>query len=197
MVGFFFYNMSERTFLIVGLGNPGPEYAHTRHNIGFDIADLLVTQLGGTFEDKRFAFKAECKLKGKKVVVIKPTTYMNLSGRAVLYWLKELNIPSSQILVIADDINLGIGKIRIKGKGSDGGHNGLRNIQEVLGSVDYPRLRFGAGNNFPPGKQVHYVLGKWEKEEETLINERIAAAAEAIKSCILEGMETAMNRFNS
>lgn len=193
----FFYNMSERTFLIVGLGNPGPEYAHTRHNIGFDIADLLVTQLGGTFEDKRFAFKAECKLKGKKVVVIKPTTYMNLSGRAVLYWLKELNIPSSQILVIADDINLGIGKIRIKGKGSDGGHNGLRNIQEVLGSVDYPRLRFGAGNNFPPGKQVHYVLGKWEKEEEPLITERIGTAADAIKSCILEGMETAMNRFNS
>jgi PTH1 family peptidyl-tRNA hydrolase len=189
--------MSERTFLIVGLGNPGTEYARTRHNIGFDIADLLVEQLGGSFEDKRFAFAAECKLKGKKVVVIKPTTYMNLSGRAVLYWMKELNIQPSQILIIADDINLGIGKIRIKGKGSDGGHNGLRNIQELLGSVDYPRLRFGAGNNFPPGKQVHYVLGKWEKDEEPIINERIVIAAEAIKSCILEGMDTAMNRFNS
>jgi PTH1 family peptidyl-tRNA hydrolase len=189
--------MSEKTFLIVGLGNPGSEYAQTRHNIGFDIADLLVEQLGGTFEDKRFAWKAECRLKGRKVIVIKPTTYMNLSGRAVLYWLKELNIPSSQMLVIADDINLGIGKIRIKGKGSDGGHNGLRNIQELLGSVDYPRLRFGAGNNFPPGRQVHFVLGKWEKDEEPIINDRKTTATEAIKSCILEGMDIAMNRFNS
>ncbi len=191
-----FFNMSERTFLIACLGNPGPEYAHTRHNIGFEIADLLAEQLDCKWEDKRFAWHAAGSVKGRKIILIKPTTYMNLSGRAVLYWLQHYKLELSQLLVVADDINLQNGQIRIKGKGSDGGHNGLRNIQDMLGTNNFPRLRFGVGNDFAPGQQVHYVLGKWPPEEVAVIKERIAIASDAVKSFALEGLERAMNKFN-
>lgn len=193
----FFCVMSERTFLIAGLGNPGSEYAGTRHNIGFDVVDLLCQKLEGNWEDKRYGWRSECRLKGRKIILLKPSTYMNLSGRAILYWMKEYKLEKEQLLVITDDINLHSGKLRLKSRGSDGGHNGLRNIQEMLMTTDYPRLRFGVGNDFPKGAQVHYVLGKWADEEKKLVEEQLIKAAEAAESFVLEGIDRAMNRFNN
>jgi PTH1 family peptidyl-tRNA hydrolase len=183
-------------FLIAALGNIGDEYKNTRHNIGFLIADKLVKDLGGSFKSDRLADVAEVKYKGRTLVVIKPTTYMNLSGKAVNYWLQSEKIDVDNLLVLVDELALPFGKIRLGPKGSDGGHNGLKHIQETLGTSTYPRLRFGIGNAFQKGAQVNYVLGEWGEEENTTLQERIDAAVEAVKAFAFEGLERSMNRHN-
>jgi len=183
-------------YLIAGLGNIGSEYAHTRHNIGFDIVDALAAQKDITFQSGRYADTAEMKVKGKTLLLIKPTTYMNLSGKAVRYWMEKENIPPERVLVITDDLNLPTGKLRIRKKGSDGGHNGLKNITEILGFDVYARMRFGVGNNFAQGTQVQFVLGKWQAEELSLVQESIEKATQATLSFVLEGIDRAMNQYN-
>ena len=184
-------------FLIVGLGNSGEEYTNTRHNIGFKILDSLADSLKVKFESSRLAFTAEEKIKNKTFIFIKPTTFMNLSGKAVNYYLQKEKIPLAHLLVITDDIALPVAQIRIRPKGSDGGHNGLKSIHEILGSGNYPRLRFGIGNEYPKGAQVNFVLGKWSNEELKIILPRIELAVEAIKDFGLMGMEKTMNNYNS
>ena len=184
-------------YLIAGLGNVGKEYDHTRHNIGFDVADLLCKELKGTFALGRLATWSKVSYKGKHLYIIKPTTFMNLSGKAIKYWLNELKIPVENMLVVLDDLALPTGTLRLRGKGSDAGHNGLKSIQEELGRNDYPRLRFGIGNDFPLGMQVEYVLGKWTKEQEQLLPERIHSATDVIKSFCAIGLDNTMNSFNN
>jgi PTH1 family peptidyl-tRNA hydrolase len=196
----FFLNIQKfdgMKFLIVGLGNPGVQYEQTRHNIGFLITEKLVTDLGGKFTSSKLADIAEVKIKGRILVVIKPTTYMNLSGKAVNYWMQQEKIQRENILVITDDISLPFGKIRMKGKGSDGGHNGLKDIQAVLNSQDYARLRLGVGNDFPKGRQSDYVLGPWNSEEISTLSERIEVASEAVKSFATIGLNLAMTQWNN
>jgi PTH1 family peptidyl-tRNA hydrolase len=184
-------------FLIVGLGNIGDEYAHTRHNIGFDVLDHLAKEHDLKFKPDRLADVAELKYKGKQLVLIKPTTYMNLSGKAMNYWLQAEKIPVENSLVIVDELALPFGKIRLGPKGSDGGHNGLKNIQEILNTTSYPRLRFGISNEFNKGSQVNYVLGKWNEEEKKTLDERIKIAADAIKAFAFIGLARCMNEFNT
>jgi PTH1 family peptidyl-tRNA hydrolase len=184
-------------FLIVGLGNIGEEYARTRHNIGFDIAEELMKDSGEKFSNERLAFVSRIKIKGKPVVIIKPTTFMNLSGKAVNYWLQSEKIPVENMLVLVDELALPLGKIRLNPKGSDGGHNGLKNIQEVLGTAKYARLRFGISNDFPKGKQVDFVLGEWTEDENKILGERKKLAAEACRSFVSIGLERTMNEFNN
>ena len=184
-------------FLIVGLGNPGTEYAETRHNIGFKVLDALASDLGVNFTLDKAAFKAEAKFKGRQLVLIKPITYMNLSGKAVNYWLQAEKIPVSQLLVVTDDIALPFGSIRMKGKGSDGGHNGLKDIQALLKTQEYARLRFGVGADFSKGKQADYVLGTWKSEEERALPERINTAGNAVKSFVFDGLSMAMTQWNN
>ncbi|MDP2387240.1 MAG: aminoacyl-tRNA hydrolase [Bacteroidota bacterium] len=184
-------------FLIVGLGNIGPEYEGTRHNIGFDVLNKLAETEKVSFSSDRLADVAHLKLKGRSIILIKPTTYMNLSGKAVNYWLQQEKIEKSNMLVLVDELALPLGKLRMGPKGSDGGHNGLKNIQEVLGTSEYPRLRFGISNAFSKGKQVDFVLGKWTEEERPLVKERIDIAVEAIKSFTFIGLERTMNVFNT
>ena len=184
-------------FLIVGLGNIGTEYEHTRHNIGFDILDFFVQQKGGFFQPDRLAFKAEVKLKGKLIICIKPTTFMNLSGKAVKYWMDKEKIDVSRLFVLVDELAVPLEKIKIKPAGSDGGHNGLKSIQELLGHSNYPRLRFGIGNDFPKGRQVEHVLGKWAKKEEPVVLKKIEKSAEAIEQFVLTDLQHAMNVVNT
>jgi peptidyl-tRNA hydrolase, PTH1 family len=184
-------------FLIAGLGNPGNEYAHTRHNIGFDVANAFVQKQGGTFRNDRLAYVAEVKWKGKIFVCICPTTYMNLSGKAVKYWLDKEKLGLDNLLVIVDELALPLTKLRLRGSGSDAGHNGLKSIQEVLGTNAYPRLRFGIGNNFPKGLQADYVLGKWQKEEEALVKRKIEGCVEVIETFAAQGLAAAMNQVNN
>ncbi len=184
-------------YLIAGLGNIGEEYTHTRHNIGFDILDAYAKASNIVFEDKRYAFVAYRTLKGRNIVLIKPTTYMNLSGKAVNYWLQKEKIPVENLLVIVDDIALPLGTIRLRMKGSDGGHNGLANISEILGHNNYARLRFGIGNNYPKGAQINYVLGRWSSEDRLQIESRITLATQAIDSFVLQGIDKTMSFFNS
>ena len=184
-------------FLIVGLGNPGNEYAHTRHNIGFDVANAFVIKHGGVFRTDRLAYVSEVKWKGKKFVCICPTTYMNLSGKAVKYWMDKESIPVENILVIVDEVALPLNKLRLRPSGSDGGHNGLKSIHESLGTTQYPRLRFGIGNDYPRGMQSEYVLGKWQKEEEALVKLKIDTAVEVIEIFAVAGVTTAMNQVNN
>ncbi|MES2619970.1 MAG: aminoacyl-tRNA hydrolase [Bacteroidota bacterium] len=183
-------------FLIAGLGNIGAEYEDTRHNAGFKIADALANLNKASFQLERLAFFAEYKSRGKKVFLIKPTTYMNLSGKAVRYWLTELKIPQQNLLVVLDDLALPFGAIRIRQKGSDGGHNGLKDIDATLGNQNYARLRFGVGNEFTKGRQVDYVLGKWGVEETKILHERISVACEGVNSFMFEGIERAMTKYN-
>jgi peptidyl-tRNA hydrolase, PTH1 family len=183
--------------LIAALGNPGSEYADTRHNVGFLIADRIAADAGVRFATGRHGEVTSFKYKARPVIIIKPNTYMNLSGKAVNYWLGEEGLQPSNLLVLVDELALPLGKIRLGPKGSDGGHNGLISIQEALGTTAYPRLRFGIGNTFGKGQQVDYVLGQWTTEERAVLNERIPLAAEAVKTFIFAGLETAMNRFNS
>ena len=184
-------------YLIVGLGNIGSEYQETRHNIGFKVLDALAKASNLVFEDKRLASVTEYKYKGRTLILIKPTTYMNLSGKAVNYWLQKENIPIENLFIVVDDLALPFGTIRIKSKGSDAGHNGLRNINEILGHNNYSRLRFGIGNDFKKGQQVDFVLSNWDSEEKTKLTERIDKSIEAIKSFSTIGIERTMNFFNN
>lgn len=184
-------------FLIVGLGNTGAEYAHTRHNIGFDVVMAFVSRHGGQFRQDRLAYVAEIKWKGKLFICICPTTFMNLSGKAVKYWMDKEKIPLEHVLVVLDDLALPLSKIRIRPGGSDAGHNGLKSIQESLGTKEYPKLRFGIGNNFPKGMQVPFVLGKWEKQEEEIVKRKIEKCVEVIEAFGTIGLTNAMNNFNN
>lgn len=184
-------------FLIVGLGNIGDEYAETRHNIGFKIVDHLATEASVKFTNDRLADVAHLKHKGKQLVLIKPSTYMNLSGKAVNYWLQNEKIPIDNMVVLVDELALPFGKIRIGPKGSDGGHNGLKSIQEVLGTSNYIRMRFGISNEFNKGSQVNYVLGKWNDEELKTLHQRIKIAGDAIKAFAFIGLQRCMNEFNN
>lgn len=184
-------------FLIACLGNIGSEYENTRHNIGFKVADELALSAEAQFVQDRLAYKCEVKFKGKILVVIKPTTYMNLSGKALNYWMQAEKIKTENILIITDDIALPFGTLRIKPKGSDGGHNGLKSIQETLGSDVYARLRFGVGSDFTKGRQVDYVLGEWNAEEKLILNERIKVATEMAKAFCTIGLQLTMTNFNN
>lgn len=183
-------------YLIAGLGNIGPEYKNTRHNIGFQILDALAGASNIVFNDRRYGFVAEYKFKGRTFILLKPTTYMNLSGRAVNYWMQKEKIPLENTLVLVDDIALPFGTVRLKAKGSPGGHNGLKNISDVLGTNDYPRLRFGIGDEFHQGFQVDYVLSDWTREEEKELPEKIDNCIEIIKSFGTIGVERTMNIYN-
>lgn len=182
--------------MIVGLGNVGTEYANTRHNIGFDVAMAFITKHGGQMRQDRLAYVADVKWKGKVFVCICPTTFMNLSGKAVKYWMDKEKIDLQNMLVIVDDLALPLNKIRLRAGGSDAGHNGLKSIQEVLATTDYPKLRFGIGNNYPKGAQVAFVLSKWLKEEEPVVKKKIETCIEAIETFATAGMSNAMNKFN-
>ena len=183
-------------YLIVGLGNMGSEYAETRHNIGFKIVDALAKASTSSFKPARLGDMCEVKHKGRTFVLVKPNTYMNLSGKAVQYWLSETKVPLDKLLIITDDIALDCGVIRIRAKGSDGGHNGLKSINQVLGRTDYSRLRFGVGNDFGMGQQVDYVLGEWSPEELELINVKIEKASEATLAFGTMELRFVMNQFN-
>ena len=183
-------------YLIVGLGNIGDEYADTRHNIGFIAADALTLSLKSTFSTDRYAAVARGSIKGRMMIIIKPSTYMNLSGKAVRYWLQKEEIPLENMLVIVDDLALPVGSLRLKTKGGDGGHNGLISIIETIGSADFSRLRIGIGNDFSKGYQVDYVLGRWTSEEQKTLTPRIETTIELIKSFVLIGPERTMNFFN-
>jgi PTH1 family peptidyl-tRNA hydrolase len=184
-------------YLIAGLGNIGPEYELTRHNIGFLTLDQLADKHGTDFVTGRLAYTADFKYKGKHIYLIKPTTYMNLSGRSVNYWLQDLKIPRENLLVVTDDIALPYGKLRIRTIGSHGGHNGLRNIEETLGTPEYVRLRFGVGGDFPKGTQVDYVLGRFAPEEFEELPKHLDRACQAILSFCTAGVQITMNQFNT
>lgn len=183
-------------YLIVGLGNIGDEYANTRHNAGFTVVDEFAKTLNTTFSVDRYASVASASFKGRQLVIIKPSTYMNLSGKAVHYWMQKEKIAIENVMVIVDDLALPFGQLRMKAKGSAGGHNGLKNIQELLGSENYPRLRFGVGNNFSKGQQVDFVLGEWTKEEKEQIPTIAEKAISALQMYITLGVEKAMTFAN-
>lgn len=183
-------------YLIVGLGNIGPEYEDTRHNIGFMVADELVKKANATYSTLRYAFYSEFKFKSRVIHVIKPTTFMNLSGKAVKYWMTELKIPIENVLVVVDDIAIPFGKIRLKPKGSSAGHNGLKSIEALCGGQNYSRLRFGIDDNFPKGRQVDYVLGGFDKEELMVLPALIEKSVEMIHSFVTIGQELTMTKFN-
>ena len=182
-------------YLIVGLGNPGSEYANTRHNTGYMILDAFAKASNIVFEDKRYGYVAETSVRGRKVFLLKPTTYMNLSGNAVRYWLNKENIDQHRLLVISDDVALPLGAFRLKAKGSNGGHNGLGHIQKLIGQY-YPRLRMGICNEYPQGGQIDWVLGNYSEEELKLLQPSIDIAVEIIKSFVLAGIDITMNQFN-
>jgi peptidyl-tRNA hydrolase, PTH1 family len=185
-----------KKFLIIGLGNIGAEYVNTRHNIGFKIIDFLAKKEGINFETVKLGSLAEFKFKGRSFLLLKPNTYMNLSGKAVKYWMDKENVPLENIMVIADDLNLSFGTIRIKPKGSDGGHNGLKNINLILNTTSYTRFRFGISDEFKKGKQIDYVLGDWDDDEKLKLSERLELASEVIKSFGITGLEITMTTFN-
>ena len=184
-------------YLIVGLGNIGEEYANTRHNIGFIVADALAQDLSVKFEVERHAYKAEARLKNKLLIILKPTTYMNLSGKAVKYWMDKEKIPLENILVITDDVDLDLGVLRLRTKGSGGSHNGLNHIIEALLITDWARLRFGIGKDYARGFQVDYVLGRWSSKEEKILIPRIETAVSIVKSFVLAGAAKTMSDFNN
>ena len=185
-----------KKYLIAGLGNIGEEYAHTRHNIGFDILDHLAGEEDFSFKTERLGAVGSCRIKGRTLVCLKPSTYMNRSGKAVKYWLDKEKIPLQNLLVVTDDLNLPYGTLRLKTKGSDGGHNGLKDIQAVLGTTAYARFRFGIGSEYSRGRQVDYVLGRWEEEEAEKLGERLERSAALIRSFVLAGPGITMNTFN-
>lgn len=185
-----------KKFLIVGLGNIGEKYKNTRHNIGFRIVDAFVKEQGEQFTTEKLGDIAKLKIKGKTVIVLKPNTYMNLSGKAVKYWMQKENIQIENLLIVTDDLNIDFGKLRIKGKGSSGGHNGLKDIQTMFNTGAYPRFRFGVGANYARGKQVDFVLNQWTNEEESAMIERIPTCVKAVTSFINSGLSNTMNEFN-
>lgn len=182
-------------YLICGLGNPGAEYAGTRHNTGFMVLDAFAKASNIVFEDKRYGFVAETSLKGRKIILLKPTTFMNLSGNAVRYWLNKENIDQRRLLVVSDDVALPLGEFRLKGSGSNGGHNGLGHIQQLIGQ-NYPRLRMGIGNEYPRGGQVDWVLGCYDESDMQVLQPAIDTAVEIIKSFVLAGIDITMNQYN-
>ena len=184
-------------FLIVGLGNIGSEYRDTRHNIGFMMADALAEATKATFSTQRYGDVAQSRVKSAQLVILKPSTYMNLSGEAVRYWKQKENIELENILILVDDIAIPFGTVRIKGKGSDGGHNGLKSINSLLGTEEYARLRFGVGNDFPKGAQIDYVLSNFTEEEFNALPDRLKQTTEAIKSFCLSGLPFTMTHFNN
>jgi PTH1 family peptidyl-tRNA hydrolase len=196
----FFYDKNSNTqevkYLVVGLGNIGADYVGTRHNIGFQVLDFIAKADNLNFEQKRLGYIAEGKFKGRKIIYCKPTTYMNLSGKAVNYWMQKEKIPLSNVLIILDDLALPFGAIRIKKKGGDAGHNGLTDIIKALGHQNFYRLRFGIGDEFSKGHQVDYVLGKWTAAEKEKLGERIEKMAEAVKSFVAIGIDRTMNLYN-
>lgn len=183
-------------YLIAGLGNIGPDYEQTRHNIGFMVLDAFAKASNAVFEDRRYGFVAETRLRNKSLVLLKPSTFMNLSGNAIRYWLQKEKIENRNLLVVVDDLALPFGALRMKPKGSDAGHNGLKHIQSLIGQ-DYPRLRFGIGNDFPRGGQVDYVLHRFSEQERQLLPERIDVAIDMIRSFCLSGIEVTMNGYNN
>jgi peptidyl-tRNA hydrolase, PTH1 family len=183
-------------YLIVGLGNIGEGYRDTRHNVGFKILDAIALASNISFIDKRYGAVATTSYKGRNLILLKPSTFMNLSGHAVDYWIKKENIPIENVLVVVDDIALPLGSLRMRPGGSDGGHNGLAHITEILGTHDYPRIRFGIGNSFRKGSQVDFVLGTWNSEEIKIVEERIPVAIEMIRSFAFKGLELTMTSFN-
>jgi len=184
-------------FLIAGLGNIGNEYAGTRHNVGFDVVDAFAFKHEALFVQERLGAIAKLRLKGKQVVLLKPSTYMNLSGKAVKYWLDKEDIPLENLLVIVDEVALPLSKLRVRPGGSSAGHNGLRSMEESLETTDYPRLRFGIGNTYPKGMQVEYVLGKWTSQELPLAKIKLEKTVEAVETFVLAGIDTTMNQYNN
>lgn len=198
---FFAFNKEEEIedpmkYLIVGLGNIGSEYHGTRHNIGFDVLDYLAENNEGKWKNDTLGDVCEIKHKGRTLVLLKPSTYMNRSGKALNYWMTKKKIKIDKTLVIVDDLHLDLGKLRLRAKGSDGGHNGLKDIQQVLGGNKYPRLKFGIGNDFHSGQQVNFVLGKWENDEKEKVALQIKKAADAVKSFVAIGLKFTMEKFN-
>jgi PTH1 family peptidyl-tRNA hydrolase len=185
-----------KKFLIVGLGNSGAEYVNTRHNIGFKVLDHLAKKENLTFQTAKLGDIVEIRIKGRTLLLLKPNTFMNLSGKAVKYWMEKENIEKENILVITDDLNLSFGTIRIKAKGSDGGHNGLKSIQSLLVTTEYARFRFGISDEFKKGKQVDYVLGEWKEDEKSKLPERLDKSIEIVYSFALAGINNTMNEFN-
>jgi PTH1 family peptidyl-tRNA hydrolase len=184
-------------YLIAGLGNIGPEYVHTRHNIGFDVADALAASLECSFNSDKKVWIADGRHKGRSLSIIKPTTYMNLSGEAVRFWMQSLKIPRENLLIVTDDLALPFGKLRLRPSGGAAGHNGLTSIIECLGNEQFARLRFGIGNDYPKGRQVDYVLGHWSPEEAAALKERIQIAVDMIKCFSTQGLQSAMNIYNN
>ena len=184
-------------YLIVGLGNIGSEYDGTRHNVGFRVVDALAEAQGATFQDKRYGFVCKTRVKNAELLLLKPSTYMNLSGNAVRYWMQQEKIPIENVLIIVDDLSLPVGAVRMKQNGSDAGHNGLKHIAQMLSTQNYNRLKFGIGNDFPRGGQVDFVLGKFSSEDNKVINEKVAVACDAIKAFALSGIQFAMCHYNN
>lgn len=193
---YFRARINPMKFLVAGLGNMDEDYFGTRHNIGFEVLDELAKKLNCSFKPETLAHYSQANYKGKKIILIKPTTYMNLSGRAVQYWMNKEKINAEQTIIVLDDLNIDFGKIRIRVNGSDGGHNGLKSIQEHLGHSNYPRIRIGIGNNFSKGKQVNFVLGKWSEDELNSLPKIMTLSVNAILDCCFRGFENAMNAFN-
>lgn len=187
-------NMAK--YLIVGLGNIGDEYQNTRHNIGFKIIDAFASEVGAKWEDKRYGAVSKCRVKNAELVLLKPSTYMNLSGQAVRYWLQQEKIPLENLFVLVDDLNIPFGTIRMRKQGSAGGHNGLKNIEQLLCTPNYARLRFGIGNEFTHGAQVNYVLGQWTPEENAAFPDRLKLTTDIIRSFCLQGIDRTMNQYN-
>jgi PTH1 family peptidyl-tRNA hydrolase len=184
-------------FLIVGLGNIGVKYESTRHNIGFKALDFVAEQSSAFYTPERYGEISTFKYKGKNIYLLKPNTFMNLSGSAVRYWLTKLKIDIKNLLVVTDDLNLEVGNLRMKKNGSDGGHNGLKNIQQMLSTNQYPRLRIGVGNNFPKGNQIDYVLGKWTEEEHTILDQKMEIIKDMVLSFCFAGIDNTMNKYNN
>ena len=184
-------------YLIVGLGNIGSQYHDTRHNIGFTVLDTFAKVSNAFFEDNRYGATCQVKLKGRTLILLKPSTFMNLSGMAVRYWMNKEKIELENLLIIVDDLALPFGTLRLKPRGSDAGHNGLKNIQDIFGHDNYNRLRFGIGNDFPKGMQSDYVLGKWTDEESEALPPRVERAVEIVKSFCLAGLQNTMNQYNN
>ena len=196
-----FFNAKEKDnmkkYLIVGLGNIGQEYTNTRHNIGFEILDFFADQANISFSNARFGSISEYKLKGRSFIFLKPNTYMNLSGKAVKYWIDKYTITQENLLIVTDDLNLPFGSLRLKTKGSDGGHNGLKDVQDKLQTSQYNRLRFGISSDFLEGRQVDYVLGEWTANQLDQLNNRLDRCADFVKSFVMSGVKNAMNEYNN
>jgi len=184
-------------YLLVGIGNVGEAYVHTRHNVGFDVVDAFAARHGMEFQPDRYAELAEGRWKGKQLILLKPTTYVNLSGKAVKYWMDKEKVPMQNLLVVVDDVALPLDTVRLRPGGSDGGHNGLKHIQEMLGTQEFARLRFGIGQDYPRGRQVEYVLGKWKPEEWEMVQKKIILCVDILESFISRGIAATMNDFNA